>query len=134
MKLKLTTDYAIRIVVYLAQQGTQILTAKDTAEKLGITYSYFNKVAARIKQAGFIEAVKGPGGGYMLAKKPSDITLFDIVETMEGSVYLNLCTKSGGYCSRYAGDMSACRIHQIFEAMQENMISVLKSKKICDVC
>jgi len=50
VRFQITTDYAIRIILYMAQQGVQVTTAKEVATRLGMTYNYFNKIAAKIKR------------------------------------------------------------------------------------
>lgn len=132
MKLQITTDYAIRIIIYMAQQGNQVSTARETAKQLGITYNYFNKVATKIRKAGFLGSVQGPEGGYCLSKDAADITLYDIVEAMEGGICINRCLEDGDFCSRYGLNHQVCQVHKIFESLQNQMIDTLKSVKIYD--
>ncbi|SET78534.1 RrF2 family transcriptional regulator [Lacrimispora sphenoides] len=131
MRLKITTDYAIRIILYMAQQGVQVTTAKEVAAQLGMTYNYFNKIASKIKRLGFIESVQGPKGGYRLAKDAADITLYDIVEAMEGSICINQCLEEDGYCSRNA--TPSCLVHRIFKSIQTKTIEMLSGTRICDL-
>ncbi len=131
MKLQITTDYAIRLIVYLAQNDMQVLTAKELAKQLGITYNYFLKVVARIKQAGIIESIQGPAGGYRLARSAEDITLYDIIQIMEGDIRINRCLEEDKFCSRYAAPF--CPVHKILESVQNDLIASLKSKRISDI-
>ena len=131
MKLQITTDYAIRTIGYLAQHNYQLLTAKKMADELGITYYYFNKIAARLKRAGFIESIQGPVGGYRLAKNAADITLYDIVEAMEGNIYINRCLEEDGFCSRNA--VHSCPVHKILESVQNEIIASLRSKRMSEI-
>lgn len=127
MRLQITTDYAIRIIIYLSKNGPELVTAKRISQDLGITYNYFNKVATRIRQAGFIETIQGPNGGYHLVKNPADITLYDIVETMEGPIIVNRCLEKDGFCSRRNGRPSDCTVHPILCILQEEIVDKLKS-------
>lgn len=127
MRLQITTDYAIRIIIYLAKNGPELVTAKCISQDLGITYNYFNKVATRIRQAGFIETIQGPNGGYLLVKNPADITLYDIVETMEGPVIVNRCLEDDGFCSRRNGGPTTCSVHPILHELQDEIVAKLKS-------
>lgn len=131
MRFQITTDYAIRIILYMAQQDMQVISAKEAATQLGITYSYFNKVAAKIKIEGFIESVQGPKGGYRLAKDASDITLYDIVNAMEGSICINRCLEEDGFCS--GNVISVCPVHQIMGSIQSKIIEMLSGIRICDL-
>ncbi len=133
MQLQITTDYAIRIVSYLAKHQDQLLTAREMSEQLGITYAYFIKVVSRIRQAGFIKSVQGSAGGYCLAKDAADITLYDIIEAMEGQIYINRCLDNDRCCSRFATNKQVCQVHNFLESLQDNLITALKSKRICDI-
>ncbi len=131
MKLQITTDYAIRIIGYLAQNNTQIVTANDMAKKLGITYHYLNKLVSHIKRSGLIESVKGPAGGYRLSKSAEDITLYDIIQIMEGDILINHCLEEDGYCSRNAAQ--TCPVQKIFASVQYELVTSLKSHRISDI-
>lgn len=130
MKFQITTDYAIRIIIYMAQQGNQVSTAREASKQLGITYSYFNKVVTKIRKAGFLESLQGPEGGYRLTKNAENITLYDIVEAMEGGICINRCLEDGDFCSRYGLNHQVCEVHKIFESLQSQIIDTLKSVKI----
>lgn len=132
MKLQITTDYAIRVIFFMAQQDGEVSTAETTAKVMGITHSYFNKIAWKIKMAGFLESVQGPGGGYRIAKHAMDTTLYDIIKVMEGDIRINRCLDGDGFCSRNA--TPTCPIHKTFEDIQNQIIDTLKSVSIRDLC
>ena len=75
MQLKITTDYAIRIVYYLACRG-EVITASELAYELKIPESYIPKITKKLKEANIITACEGIKGGYSLVKKTEDISLF----------------------------------------------------------
>lgn len=131
MRFQITTDYAIRMVVYMAQKGTQISTAKEASTQLGITYGYFIKIAAKIRAAGFIESVQGSKGGYRLLKPAKDITLYDIIEIMEGSICLTHCLGEDGFCNQNA--TQSCQVHSFFKSLQDKAIETLRSVSVYDL-
>lgn len=132
MRLQITTDYAIRIILYMAQREGQVLAAEAVARELGITYSYFNKVAHKIRSAGLLKSVQGPGGGYCIGKNAADIALYDIVTVMEGKICINRCLEEDGFCSRSATQI--CPVHKTFEALQNQIIDTLSNVRISDLC
>lgn len=134
LKLQITTDYAIGIVLYLAQHGEEISPGKDIAKEVGMSYTYFNKVASIIRQSGFIETVQGPSGGYRLSKSAKEITLYDIIEVMEGTLSLNHCLEINGGCRRYGDAYHKCPVHNVLKVMQRELISTLQSKTIQELC
>ena len=73
MQLTITTDYAIRIVCYLAKKQ-QMTSAAELAQELQIPISYIPKVTRQLKKAQIITAMEGTHGGYSLIKKTDDIS------------------------------------------------------------
>lgn len=133
MKFQITTDYAIRTILFMASKGThEISTAKEAAAQLGMTYSYFNKVVSKIKQAGFIQSVQGSCGGYRLAKDASEISLYEIVVAMEGDICINRCLQPDGFCSQNV--TPACSIRKVLGTLQDQIIDTLKGITITDLC
>ena len=132
MRLQITTDYAIRIMLFVIQQDGKVVPASRIAENLGVTYSCFNKVAYKLKNAGYLESIRGPSGGYFVTKQARDITLYDVVQTMEGDICINRCLEDDGFCSQNA--TATCPVHKALEEFQCQMIHTLKSKKIRDLC
>ena len=74
MKITREADYALRIIAMLADENRQI-EAKAIAEKNDIPYRFTLKILRKIVQAGIIKSYRGVNGGYVLNKKPSEITL-----------------------------------------------------------
>ena len=82
MKLKSSTDYAIRIVCYLATHNGMISTT-ELSKQLYIASTYIHEVAKKLKDANIIVACEGVKGGYTLAKRAEDISLKEIVSCEE---------------------------------------------------
>ena len=82
MQLNVTTDYAIRIVLYLAIKK-EITTSKEIGAAMGIPKNYVLKITHKLVEAGIIERLVGAQGGFSLAQKIDDITLLDILNIME---------------------------------------------------
>ena len=73
----------------LADENRQI-EAKAIAEKNDIPYRFTLKILRKIVQAGIIKSYRGVNGGYVLNKKPSEITLKDVIETIDGKIAINV--------------------------------------------
>ena len=82
--------------------GKGPITIKEIADRQGISFSYLEQLLHKLGKAGVIESVRGPAGGYLLARKPSDLTIGDIVRTLEGPIALSHCLEPGEYeeCSQ----------------------------------
>ena len=77
MQLTSTTDYAIRIVCYLAAQR-QMISTSELSQELSVPSSYIPKITKKLKQAGIIKACEGIKGGYQIAKQPENISLYRV--------------------------------------------------------
>ncbi|WP_449315829.1 RrF2 family transcriptional regulator [Rubneribacter sp.] len=82
--MQITTDYAIRIVVYLAT-ARGVRTAQDIAEHVGLSPVNVVRVVQKLLAAKVVASQRGHTGGYLLAASPDEITLLDVVEAMEGN-------------------------------------------------
>ena len=89
MQLNQSTDYAIRMILYLAQASQTVPSSKLSAA-LGISSRYLLQIGARLRDAGMPRVSYGNSGGYVLAKSPGEITLLDIIILMEGNVLIGV--------------------------------------------
>ena len=115
MQLNITTDYAVRTVLYLAIQD-KVISSMEIAEKMAIPRNYLLKITRRLLEAGIISRYKGVYGGFSLHKAPEDITLFEIVETMEGVTKINRCLEEDKYCSRFG--TKDCPVRNVYCSLQ----------------
>lgn len=136
MQLKLTTDYAIRTVLYLATQSG-ITPVADIGNKMGISENYLMKVLKALKDGGIVAGYQGKRGGYVLSKKPKEISLWEIMEIMESSMKINRCLEDDHFCSRKGTE--TCKVRRYYEKAQKDLQryfskvtieAVLKGKKV----
>lgn len=85
MQLNRSTDYAIQILLYLAKAGKTVSSSR-LAAAIGVSHRYLLQISAKLRAAGFIRAAHGPSGGLKLDKAPEEISLYDIILSMEGAV------------------------------------------------
>ena len=130
MQLKNSTDYAIRIVCYLAAQERMISTS-ELSRKLNVSANYVPKIAEKLKNAKIVTACEGTNGGYMLAKQPENISLMDIISCVEETMAINRCLEEDCFCSRNLED--TCKIHKILLSLQNTYNNKLESVKVSDV-
>ena len=80
-------DYGVRAMIDLARLNTGNPVARSAiATRRQIPEAYLEQLLGLLRRAGFINSVRGPGGGHSLAVDPKDITLFALLETLEGSL------------------------------------------------
>jgi Rrf2 family protein len=97
--LRRNTDYGLRMMVNLAGHfNGQLLSARRLANDGRFSYQLACKLLQRLHKAELIKSVMGPKGGFALNKKPSEITLMNIVNVLQGGVRLNKCLTGGEGC------------------------------------
>jgi Rrf2 family nitric oxide-sensitive transcriptional repressor len=93
MRLTVHTDYALRMLMYLAVKQDGLATISEIAARYGISKNHLMKVAYRLGTAGYIDTVRGRGGGLRLARPATAIGLGDIVRQTEPDMALVPCFK-----------------------------------------
>lgn len=124
MQLKISTNFAIRIILELAKR--QKLTCKEIAEQLNIGESYTTGILNKLIKADIINVVQGINGGYVLKANLAKLTLLDVIKVMETTVKINRCLEEDEFCSR--GAVKTCKLRQQYEKLQvqiENELSRL---------
>lgn len=100
MRLTLYTDFSLRILLYLgSKQRSELSTIQDISNAYHISKNHLMKVSHELGKAGYIETVRGRGGGIRLARTPEEINIGEVVRRMEDDFYLVECfNPSGGSC------------------------------------
>jgi Rrf2 family nitric oxide-sensitive transcriptional repressor len=91
MRLTVYTDYALRMLMYLALKDDGLATISEIATRYGISKNHLMKVAHQLGVAGYIETVRGRGGGLRLAQPMESIGLGDVVRHTEPDMALVTC-------------------------------------------
>ena len=100
MQLTMTTDYALRCMMYLAGKE-EVSSSPEIGEAVGINKMFVQKVLRVLRDAGVVSSTHGGTGGYRLAKKPEEIVLLDIILLFEKTMKINRCLELKGCCERY---------------------------------
>jgi Rrf2 family protein len=124
------TEYAVRTVIYLAQQPKdEIILKKDICKTQEVTPAFLTKILQPLIKGGIVSSQRGVGGGFLLAKPAEQITLLDILQTEEGSLKLNHCLVEAGVCDRD----SYCAAHEAWHEAQAAMIATLSRHTIASL-
>ena len=79
MRLTVYTDFSLRVLMFLALKGDGLATIAEIAKAYGISKNHLVKVAHQLGLAGYVETVRGKGGGLRLARRPESIVLGEVV-------------------------------------------------------
>ncbi len=122
MQITRQADYAVRAVLYLAQLGPERRAAtSQIAQEQQIPPSFLAKIVSQLSVAGLLQTSRGARGGVSLARSPEQISLLEVVEAIDGPIFLNECV-SNGTCN--FGD--SCPMRPIWCDAQAELVQRLK--------
>ncbi len=98
MRLTAHTDYAIRVLIFVAIRERGHGTIRDIAEAYGISRNHLMKVVHELQQHGYLKTIRGKGGGVVLARAPEQINLGQVVRDMEPDLALVECFRADNQC------------------------------------
>ena len=97
--LRRNTDYALRIMVNLASHfNGEFLSARQLASEGNFSYQLGCKLLQKLGKDKLVKSSMGPKGGFVLSRKPSQITLLEIINVLQGGIRLNRCLLGGNGC------------------------------------
>lgn len=108
MRLKSTSQYAIRILYYISTiKDERLCSATELSDKLNIPYKFLTKIMTQLVKSEFIDSIRGREGGYQLSRPASQITLKDILDTFNECEDENSCILGIGLCD----NKQKCALH-----------------------
>lgn len=129
MQLSITTDYGIRIVLYLMQKK-KIVRSGKLSEELDIPKTYILKVTKKLESAGLVKSYQGVNGGVCILKTIDEITLWDVICAIENTTAINKCIEEG-CCNR--NEKGYCKVRNVYLTLQEAIEERLQSIKLVDL-
>ena len=97
MRFTLYTDFALRTLIQLALNDGKLTTINDIARSFGISKQHLTKVVSDLGQKGYLDTVRGRGGGIRLRRLPRDINIGQVVHEIEDGNVIG-CLAARGYC------------------------------------
>ena len=133
MRLSTRGRYALRAMIDLALHADEgPVLRRDIAERQEISAHYIVQLFVKLRRAGLIESVRGPGGGYILAQSADQIKVGDIIRTVEGPIALVHCVapQQETACHR----VDNCVTHLLWKRLSDKVAEVLDSVTLKDLC
>lgn len=130
MQISTKSRYAIRAMIELAlhyEQGP--LQLKEIARRQALSEKYLEQIMHPLRTKGLIYSQKGSQGGYCLANPPAEVTVFDIVTTMEGSITPVACVDNPQVCDR----LDICATRVVWSRLKDCIIEELRSHTLADL-
>lgn len=129
MRLTLHTDYALRMLMYLAIHRDRPCRVTDVAADYGISRNHLLKVALKLGRFGYLATSRGRAGGIALARPPEDINLGAVVRQMEDGFDLTECMRIGGSCAI----TPACRLKGVVGRALDAFLAVFDDVTLADI-
>ncbi len=119
---------ALHAAVFLANNPYKLISAENIASTLKVSKAHLSKVLLRLERVGLVMSVRGPKGGYALAKSGDTLTLLDIYEAIDGPLSLSNCILKNRVCNG-----SNCILGGILEILNREFKNQISKTKLNDV-
>jgi Rrf2 family nitric oxide-sensitive transcriptional repressor len=130
VRLTRFSDYSLRVLIYLAVHPDRLATIDEISSVYGISRAHLMKIAQELGRAGFLETLRGRGGGLRLARELDSIRVGDVVRFTEGKLDLVECFDAETSVCRIE---PACRLHGVLEEALEAFLATLDEYSLADL-
>lgn len=132
MRFSKNSTYGLRALACLAKRsGTTPLSLSEISKQENISKKYLEQIFIHLKRSGLIKARKGQSGGYQLTRSPQKITVFDIIEAVEGRMTPAECLSADG--TIICKNSLECGVVPFLADIQEIVVTKLKNTSLYDI-
>ena len=135
MRLQISTDYAVRILLYLHENRHEAEphTAMNISRATRMTYPFFIKIVKLLRKKELVKTVQGRNGGHKLGRPAHEISFYDVFLATEGELQINRCFKPEDEpCTN--GRKEDCEVHKFLRHIQENvLVKSMQEKMISEL-
>jgi Rrf2 family protein len=131
MKLSTKGRYGVTAMFDLAAHGNgEPITAAEISQRQSIPLAYLEQLLAKLRKAKLVKTVRGPSGGYALAKKPAQVSIGDIIRATDGPIALADCLPSASTCPK----SGCCSTRSLWRNLSGKITRVFDSTNLEDLC
>lgn len=135
VKLSTKGRYGVAAMYDLAlHYGQGAISLKSVAQRQGISEHYLEQLMGTLRKAGYVKSVRGAQGGYALTKEPSQISVGDIIRTMEGPIAPVDCLLADDASRTFCERVNICVTRGVWAKVRDSITSVLDSITLEDLC
>jgi Rrf2 family iron-sulfur cluster assembly transcriptional regulator len=133
VRLSTKGRYAVMAMADLSQNTSgKPVALSDIADRQEISLSYLEQLFGRLRKGGLVKSVRGPGGGYLLARGAGDMRISDIILAVDEPIQTTRCTP--GSAAGCHNNKSRCLTHDLWEEVGNQMYLYLSSVTLAQVC
>jgi Rrf2 family transcriptional regulator, cysteine metabolism repressor len=138
MMFSTKAEYGVRVMVELARRaGEEPVPLAEIAEHDGLPLAYLEHLVARLRKAGLVDSRRGSRGGYLLARSPTEITMAEVVEALEGSIAPIECISQASdgsiVCSRESDPGHVCPTKLLWTRVRGAIVRTLQDTTLADL-
>lgn len=131
MILTTKARYGVMSVIEIANDNSKKpVNLSKVAQIQNLSPAYLEQIFSKLKKSGIVLASKGPGGGYILAKKPEEITIASIVLAVDEPIKMTRCTSDKKGCMP---NNTRCKSHHLWHGLEKNILKYLESLTVADL-
>ena len=126
--------YALRALLHLVEHGaSRTIQVGEMAEMQHIPRKYLEFIMVDLKKAGLVTSRRGPGGGYVLAKAPTEISFVEVIRAIDGPIALVPCASENFYqrCDD-CHDEATCAIRRVLLQVRSSAVAILENTSLAD--
>ena len=130
MRLSTKAQYAVRAMVSLnLNAGANPITLRDISRREEISLTYLEQLFVKLRRRGIVDSVRGPGGGYVLARPAAEIRVDQIIDSVEETLVPVSCMEDDGTCRC----TDQCVTHSVWQGLGEKIRHFLASITLEDL-
>jgi Rrf2 family protein len=129
MEITRETDYAIRCVLYLSRTRGTVTMVDEISREMCIPKSFLAKILQKLTKSSIVKSYRGVKGGFQLARPPREISLLDVIESVQGTVAMNVCAVDKTAC----GLSRSCTVHPVWVEARRQIEKFLRSKNFAQM-
>ena len=129
MNLSTKGRYGVKAALHLAlNYNNEHISIKSIAEKINVSEYYLEQLFSQLRRAGIVRSIRGAHGGYTLSRPPNEVTVYDIIEVLEGSIEISDCIED-----TTCNNSDSCATRLLWIRFKESIDGVLKSTTLQDM-
>lgn len=130
LRLSTRGQYGVRAMFEIARgYPDNPLTIREISGRQDVSVPYLEQILNKLRKAGLVRSVKGPGGGYLLTRKPGEVSIAAILKELEGPVAITSCLNPEEGCARIEG----CVTHLLWKSLGANIEAFLETITLSDL-
>lgn len=127
-----TCKYALRSIIYIGIKSTpeRLVNVRTIATELQVPMQFLSKILQVFVRKGILTSVKGPAGGFRFSKDPFKVTLFEVVEIVDGTNLFESCIVGTRPCNSVDEAHKKCPVHDEYSSIRQEIVSFFKKETI----